>query len=190
MEHVGRPLAGILAFALRHAEARGLFEFPDGSYLDAACQEYGIDAVVVEESRPRMARPVILGLESAPSIRQRLCQGVSLWHGRGRQLPLADNRRTDAVSVTACNAHKSRCFRTMSVLQEVSGLLRLRALQLFALSSLLILMAAIAFDARTTVRDPDIWWHLKAGDWIVEHHAVPYVGIFSRTWRNSSLDCL
>src|SRR5271169_3487117 len=69
----------------------------------------------------------------------------------------------------------------MSAIEEVRGLLRLRALQLLALSSLLILMAAIAFSARTTVRDPDIWWHLKVGDWIVEHRAVPYDGIFSRT---------
>jgi len=69
----------------------------------------------------------------------------------------------------------------MSALREVFGLLRLRALQLLALSSLLILVATIAFESRTTVRDPDIWWHLKVGDWIVEHHAVPYVGIFSRT---------
>jgi hypothetical protein len=42
-------------------------------------------------------------------------------------------------------------------------------------------MATIAITSRTTVRDPDIWWHLKVGDWIVQHHAVPYVGIFSRT---------
>src|ERR1022692_2884385 len=69
----------------------------------------------------------------------------------------------------------------MSALQEVFGLLKLRALQLFALLSLLILVATIAFQSRTTVRDPDLWWHLKTGDWIVEHHAVPYVGIFSRT---------
>jgi len=69
----------------------------------------------------------------------------------------------------------------MSALQELGSLLRLRALQLLALSSLLILMAAIAFSSRTTVRDPDIWWHLKVGDCIVQHHAVPYDGIFSRT---------
>ncbi len=72
----------------------------------------------------------------------------------------------------------------MSVMQELRGLLRLRGLQLFALSFLLILMAAIAFVSGTTVRDPDIWWHLKTGDWIVQHHAVPYVGIFSRTAAN------
>src|ERR1017187_6852191 len=69
----------------------------------------------------------------------------------------------------------------MSIMQELRGLLRLRALQLLALSSLLTLMAAVAFKGHTTVRDPDIWWHLKVGDWIVEHHTVPYTGIFSRT---------
>ncbi len=69
----------------------------------------------------------------------------------------------------------------MSALQELRGLLRLRPLQLLALTLLLTLMAAIAFSSETTVRDPDIWWHLKVGDWIVEHHAVPYAGIFSRT---------
>ena len=69
----------------------------------------------------------------------------------------------------------------MSTLQELRGLLRLRPLQLLALSFLLILMAAIAFASETTVRDPDIWWHLKVGDWVVQHRAVPYVGIFSRT---------
>jgi hypothetical protein len=69
----------------------------------------------------------------------------------------------------------------MSVLRELRGLLRLRALQLFCLSGWMALLAAIAFASRTTVRDPDIWWHLKVGDWIVEHHAVPFTGIFSRT---------
>ena len=69
----------------------------------------------------------------------------------------------------------------MSTHQELRGLLRLRGVQLFALSFLLILVAAIAFVSRTTVRDPDIWWHLTTGDWIVQHHAVPYIGIFSRT---------
>jgi hypothetical protein len=29
------------------------------------------------------------------------------------------------------------------------------------------------------VTDPDIWWHLRTGQWIVEHHAVPTVDPFS-----------
>ena len=32
--------------------------------------------------------------------------------------------------------------------------------------------------------DPDIWWHLKVGDWIVQHRAVPFDGILSRTAAN------
>src|ERR1019366_2835625 len=74
-----------------------------------------------------------------------------------------------------------RGLKERSTHQELRGLVRLRGVQLFALSFLLILGAAIAFVSRTTVRDPDIWWHLKTGDWIVQHHAVPYVGIFSHT---------
>jgi len=69
----------------------------------------------------------------------------------------------------------------MSALQKLHGLFRLRVLQLAALVLLLAFMAALAFAAKTTVRDPDIWWHLKVGDWMIQHQAVPYVGIFSRT---------
>jgi hypothetical protein len=35
--------------ALRVQKLAGLFTFPDGSDLDAVCQEYGIDAFVVED---------------------------------------------------------------------------------------------------------------------------------------------
>jgi hypothetical protein len=69
----------------------------------------------------------------------------------------------------------------MSTFDELRSLLRLRILQLAALASMLALMATIAFASRTTVRDPDIWWHLKVGDWILQNHAVPHIGIFSRT---------
>jgi len=32
-----------------------------------------------------------------------------------------------------------------------------------------------------SVLDLDIWWHLKVGDWIIEHRAFPHSGILSRT---------
>jgi hypothetical protein len=70
---------------------------------------------------------------------------------------------------------------TMGVLEELRGVFRLRALQLIALCCLLAGLASLSFIVKTSVRDPDLWWHVKVGDWIVEHHAVPHVGIFSRT---------
>lgn len=39
-------------------------------------------------------------------------------------------------------------------------------------------------DYKYIVRAPDIWWHLKVGDWIFENCAVPHNGIFSLTARN------
>jgi hypothetical protein len=30
------------------------------------------------------------------------------------------------------------------------------------------------------VVDPDIWWHLRTGEWILQHHAVPHVDSLSR----------
>ena len=36
--------------ALRVPKLSGLFEFPDATYLDPTCREFGIDAVVVEDS--------------------------------------------------------------------------------------------------------------------------------------------
>jgi hypothetical protein len=69
----------------------------------------------------------------------------------------------------------------MSALAELRSLFRLRILQLLALVYFLVHMVAIAFRIKGAVRDPDVWWHLKVGEWIVEHHAVPYSGIFSRT---------
>jgi hypothetical protein len=34
---------------------------------------------------------------------------------------------------------------------------------------------------RFSVLDLDIWWHLKVGEWIVDHRAFPHTGILSRT---------
>jgi hypothetical protein len=44
----------------------------------------------------------------------------------------------------------------------------------------LLLLPAVA-SLRQPLADPDIWWHLKAGEWIVAHRAVPHENLFSYT---------
>lgn len=72
----------------------------------------------------------------------------------------------------------------MSALSEIRALLRLRQIQLAALVLLLASIGAIAFQIKLCVLDPDIWWHLKVGDWILDHATVPHTGILSRTAAN------
>jgi hypothetical protein len=72
----------------------------------------------------------------------------------------------------------------MNFIEELRPLLRLRWLQLCALVALLTGVGVIAFQRKLCVLDLDIWWHLKVGDWIVEHLAVPHTGILSRTAAN------
>lgn len=48
-------------------------------------------------------------------------------------------------------------------------------------------MTAVATQcliARLCVLDPDLWWHLKVGDWILQHRAVPHTGILSYSAAN------
>lgn len=51
----------------------------------------------------------------------------------------------------------------------------------------LTFIAIFAMAARVSV-DTDTWWHLRTGQWIVEHRAIPQVDVFSTTragadWR-------
>ena len=58
MGNVGQTFGGDPGVcALRLQKLAGLFELPDGSNLDATCREYGIDAVVVEDSDPVWREP-------------------------------------------------------------------------------------------------------------------------------------
>jgi len=51
-----------------------------------------------------------------------------------------------------------------------------------AQATLLVMICAIPalfciFSA--SINDPDIWWHLRSGEWITQHHAVPHTDPFS-----------
>jgi hypothetical protein len=70
---------------------------------------------------------------------------------------------------------------TMTLSQELRGVFSWRPLQLLGLGVLLALVAGRSLLLKFCVLDLDIWWHLKVGEWILEHSAVPHTGILSRT---------
>ena len=69
----------------------------------------------------------------------------------------------------------------MSVWQDVIALYRLRVLRLLALTSLIVGVGVKCFIDKLAVLDPDMWWHLSVGDWIVQNRSFPHNGIFSHT---------
>jgi hypothetical protein len=46
---------------------------------------------------------------------------------------------------------------------------------------LVVLFVGLFAMAARNVTDPDVWWHLKAGQYIAEHHSVPHTDPFSYT---------
>jgi hypothetical protein len=51
-------------------------------------------------------------------------------------------------------------------------------------SSLAVLLAALGYvpiASRSPIRDADVWWHLRVGQWILANGEFPHSGIFSRT---------
>ncbi len=47
-------------------------------------------------------------------------------------------------------------------------------------SVILVLLYLIPVSqALLPIDDPDIWWHLRTGQWIIEHHTVPMTDPFS-----------
>lgn len=56
-----------------------------------------------------------------------------------------------------------------------------RVLQLCVLAGLLVTLGLICFNRKFWVLDLDLWVHLRMGNWIVQHHAFPHTGLFSRT---------
>jgi len=45
---------------------------------------------------------------------------------------------------------------------------------------LLLYLAPILWSFRTAgFVDPDVWWHMRSGEWVLQHHAVPHTDPFS-----------
>ena len=72
----------------------------------------------------------------------------------------------------------------MSIRRELIPLLRLRVVRLLALTTLITGIGTEAFIKKISVLDPDMWWHLSVGDWIVHNRSFPHRGIFSHTAAN------
>ncbi len=50
---------------------------------------------------------------------------------------------------------------------------------------LIIFFGFCALFAAQKITDPDFWWHLKTGEWIWQHKAIPYVDPFSYTFKGA-----
>lgn len=47
---------------------------------------------------------------------------------------------------------------------------------------LALFVAAAAYECThlTTLTDPDVWWHLRTGTWILQNHSVPHHALFTQ----------
>jgi hypothetical protein len=72
----------------------------------------------------------------------------------------------------------------MSVMRDVVGLSKLRVVRLAALTALIVGVGTGCLMKKLFAIDPDMWWHLSVGDWIVHNHSFPHNGIFSGTAAN------
>jgi hypothetical protein len=62
-----------------------------------------------------------------------------------------------------------------------SWLKRLASSELAMWGGLVILLSALPLlhINVATIADPDIWWHMRAGEWILQHHQIPRFDTFS-----------
>lgn len=52
--------------------------------------------------------------------------------------------------------------------------------EICAAACTLVIAAYYSIHTRAAVVDPDIWWHIRVGDWIAANKEVPRTGIFSQ----------
>jgi hypothetical protein len=64
--------------------------------------------------------------------------------------------------------------------QLSNSLFRIHWFRVLALVFLLALIGVSTLTFKVSVLDLDLGWHLKTGDWILQHRAVPHTGLF--TW--------
>ncbi|MCL4524208.1 MAG: hypothetical protein M1451_09900, partial [Acidobacteria bacterium] len=68
---------------------------------------------------------------------------------------------------------------TTRIWKPVQSLAALTVVRVAVLA--LLFLAPIYFDlAHVIIDDPDIWWHMRTGQWIATHHALPTTDEFSQ----------
>jgi len=65
----------------------------------------------------------------------------------------------------------------MTYLRKIGSSLTVQAL---ALVAYLVWTPWYFLRGHAAVLDPDIWWHMRVGDWILENRALPHTGIYSQ----------
>lgn len=76
----------------------------------------------------------------------------------------SDPRTTPATSRNNGFAAAATCIVGLCVLFSTAGVLEARH-----------------WTSLSSLNDGDIWWHLRTGLWMLEHHALPHTGLFSQS---------
>ena len=86
--------------------------------------------------------------------------------------PLPADESTDLASSTAgsCGVPGASVSTRQDKLRSL--------LDLVFLAIVLSIFAVIASKRLAAPTDPDLWWHLRTGSWIVQHGAVPHFDVF------------
>jgi hypothetical protein len=76
-----------------------------------------------------------------------------------------------------------RCTERVSQPREPSVGVHVRRLPPVRISHIAVaaVLATIFAIGVKPIVDPDFWWHLATGRWIIAHHAIPYHDVFSLT---------
>ena len=86
--------------------------------------------------------------------------------------PTDSTTRSEAEVGTGSHTTPSRSL-------EGAGSVRSLQIAQFFLLAFLYAGAALVCLHSGNTWDPDVWWHLRTGEWIAQHHAVPYTDPFS-----------
>jgi len=72
----------------------------------------------------------------------------------------------------------------MQMIKMLTKQMNQAAGRVFGMTALIVFVATQCFISKLCVLDPDIWWHLSTGEWILRNGQVPHSGLFTYTATN------